>query len=218
MRKPDNSLPAQIEFICGSSGTGKSTCIKERIARERQVLVWDAKNEYGDLPGFKTTHRAAEFVKLARAGGRVAFAAPPSEFEFYCRVVWARAGCLNIVEELGAVTGIAKACGTWHLIVSQGRGYGIRTIGIAQRSAEVDKTLIGNLSLVHVRRLAFEADIVSAARLLNVPRDRVAALTGHQFIERNIYTGDVRSSDDAPRQRLKITPKNALKIVTQKKR
>ncbi|PPE71786.1 hypothetical protein C3942_21775, partial [Solimonas fluminis] len=115
MRKPDNSLPAQIEFICGSSGTGKSYLIKQRIGAERNVLVWDAKNEYGDLPGFRSTHDPAEFVRLARQGGRIAFAAPPTLFDFYTRVVWARGGCLNIVEELGAVTGTAKARDAWHL-------------------------------------------------------------------------------------------------------
>ena len=198
MRKPDNNLPAQIEFICGSSGTGKSHLIKQRIAKEREVLVWDAKNEYGDLPGFRSTHNLLEFVQLARQGGRIAFAAPPSLFDAYCRVVWARGGCLNIVEELGAVTGTAKARDTWHLICSQGRGYGIRTIGIAQRVAEVDKTLIGNLSLLHVRRLAYVEDQQRMASLLGVSRERVAALTGYHYLERNIGTGIVSGSMDKP--------------------
>ncbi len=196
MRKPNNALLAQIEFICGSSGTGKSELIKQQLKTEKQVLVWDAKNEYGDLPGFRTTHRKDEFLKLARAGGRVAFAAPPSEFDFYTRVVWARGGCLNIVEELGAVTGTAKARDAWHLICSQGRGYGIKTIGIAQRVAEVDKTLIGNLSRLHVRRLAYEEDQVRMARLLGVPTERVAALIGYHWIERDMTAGIVTSSLD----------------------
>ncbi len=211
MRSPDNSLPAQIEFICGSSGTGKSEEIKTRlrVGRFANVLVWDAKNEYGALPGFKSTHDPATFLKWARVGGRIAYAAPPSQFEFYCRVVWARGGCLNIVEELAAVTGTAKACGPWHLIVSQGRGYGIRTIGIAQRAAEVDKTLIGNASLIHVRRLTRADDRIAMSRELDVPLPHLTALQNFQFIERDMTTGKLRYSHppaDAPK-----TPKIRVK-------
>lgn len=196
MRKPNNDLLAQIEFVCGSSGTGKSAEIKKRLAdpREKEVIVWDAKNEYGDLPGFTSTHDPREFLKLVQRGGRIAFAAPPSQFEFYCKVVWARGGCWNIVEELAAVTGTAKACGAWHLIVSQGRGYGIRTTGIAQRAAEVDKTLIGNATLIHVRRLTRVDDRIAMAKELDVPLSDLTALPNYQFIERDMGTGKLRYS------------------------
>lgn len=194
MRRPNNNLPAEIVVVCGSTGSGKSHGIKARIARERCVLVWDAKNEYGSLPGFKGTHSPAEFVALARAGGRVAFAASPDQFAFFCRVVWARGDCLCIAEELAGVTGTAKACGAWHQILTQGRGYGIRTIGITQRPAEIDKTIIGNATLIRSHRLTRLNDCKAVAAELDVPIEKLRALQGFEFVERDMTAGLVRWS------------------------
>lgn len=203
MRRPDNSRPAQIVVVCGSTGTGKSHGIKAGIARERTVLVWDAKNEYGELPGFRSTHDPAEFVRLARAGGRVALAAPPELFPFWARVVWARGDCLAVAEELAGVTGTAKACGAWHQILTQGRGYGIRTIGVTQRPAEIDKTIIGNATLIRAHRLTRFEDRRYVARELDVSIETLGALQGFECIERDMTAGTVRYGAATTKRRKK---------------
>lgn len=200
MRAPNNNLAAQIELVCGSSGSGKSYGIKARIANERCVLVFDVKNEYGQLPGFKVAHTAAEFVTMARAGGRVSWpATSPEEFDFFCRVVWARADCLCIVEELSSVTSPGKASGAWHRIITQGRGFGIRTIGVTQRPAEIDKTIVGNASMIRCHQLTRAADRKYVAAELDIELGTLTNLPEFCYVERDMKGRTVRFG--GPRQK-----------------
>lgn len=199
MRSPNNKLPAEIIVVCGSTGSGKSEGIKKRIANEKCVLVFDVKNEYGSLPGFKRATSPSEFLSLARAGGRVAYPAPSEQFEFFCRVAWARGDCLVIAEELASVTSPGKACGPWHLILSQGRGFGIRTIGITQRPAEIDKTIIGNASVIRCHQLTRLKDRKAVAAELDVPLAQLSNLPEFGYVERDMKRRTV--TFNPPRQK-----------------
>lgn len=192
MRAPNNALAADVRFICGSMGTGKSHGTKESLKGESNVYVFDVKNEYGSLKGFRVVHSREDFVRAIKAGGRWAWPkTSPEDFEFFCRAVWARGCCLAVVEELASLTGTAKARGAWHLILTQGRGYGIRVVGLAQRPAEVDKTIIGNATLLRVHRLSRADDRAYMAKELDVPQEAVDALSGYQFIQRDVLKGQV---------------------------
>lgn len=206
MREPDNSLPADVRVIAGSMGSGKSFETKRAIARERTVFVFDVKNEYGSLPGFRRVYTRADFLAAMRRGGRVAWATTGvADFEFFCRCVWHRGSALVIVEELASVTGTGKAIGAWHLILTQGRGFGLRVIGVTQRPAEIDKTIIGNATLIRAHRLSRGSDRAYVAAELDVPRADLDALQGWDYIERDVTTGKLRhsagkSAQKAPRK------------------
>ena len=98
MRRPNNRLPADITAVFGSTGTRKTTgYVMPRVDAERgAVVIWDAKNEYQGVPGVVTVYDRAELVQAVRSCRRLAFHAPPDEFAFWCRVVWARGDALVI--------------------------------------------------------------------------------------------------------------------------
>ncbi len=196
MREPNNRLPADIRIIMGATGSGKSEETKQALLREKgDVFVFDVKNEYGSQPGFRRVGTRADFYREMLKGGRVAWAAnSPADFEFFCRCVWARGSALVIVEELASVTGTAKAIGAWHLILTQGRGYGLRVIGITQRPAEIDKTIIGNATLIRTHRLTRGSDRAYVAAELDVPRSDLDALKDFDYIERHVPTNKLRYS------------------------
>lgn len=192
MRSPNNSLPCDIRFICGQSGSGKSYSLKKELQRETNVYVMDIKNEYGELPGFRIAHSRAEFVKALRSGGKWAYPAPATEFDFFCRGVWARGSCLCVAEELACCSpSSGRAVGAWHLILTQGRGYGIRTVGVAQRPAEVDKTIIAMSTLLRTHRHLRADDRVYVAKELDIPLDEVKVLKGLDYIERNVLADKI---------------------------
>lgn len=167
--------------------------MKRRIKGEQRVLVWDAKHEYGEVPGFEVIHSPrvlAHKLKVCKRG-RFAFVAPPALFEFWCKAVWAWGGCVAIAEELADVTGTAKAAGVWGEILRKGRGYGIRTIATSQRPAEVDKTIIGNSTLIHCGRLSRGADRQYMQRELDIPREKIDGLQPLEWIERDMLNGAI---------------------------
>ncbi len=187
MRSPDNTLAADVRVICGAMGSGKSEGLKKVLRSERNVFVMDVKNEYGQLPGFRVASTRAELVQAAKRGGRWAYPMTGQvEFDFWCRVVWARGNCFAIAEELASLTTTAKASGAWHLICTQGRGYGIRVAGITQRPAEIDKTIIGNASMFRVHRLSRADDRRYMARELDVHQHYLDRLEGFDYIERTL--------------------------------
>lgn len=211
MREPDNSLPADVRLIVGSTGSGKSFETKRAIARERNVFVFDVKNEYGSLPGFRRAYTRADFLREMRRGGRVAWATTgAADFEFFCWAVWYRGSALVIVEELASVTGTGKAIGPWHLMLSQGRGFGLRIIGVTQRPAEIDKTIVGNATLIRAHRLTRGSDRAYVAAELDVPRADLDGLQGFDYIERCGVTGRLRYSAGKSAQKAPRKGRNSL--------
>lgn len=188
MRTPDNDLKADIRLVVGSTGSGKSHGTKQAMKGERSVFVFDVKNEYGAIPGFRIVHTRRELVAAAERGGRVAWPACSAEdFDFWAAVVWARGDCLCVAEELaGLATSSGKARGYWHKILTQGRGFGIRTVGLSQRPQEIDKTIVGQATLMRVHRLSRAGDQKYMAAELNVPVELVADLQGFEVIERHV--------------------------------
>lgn len=169
-------------------GSGKSQGIKDALRAEPHVYVFDVKNEYGQLRGFKVARTRADLVTAARAGGRWSYPANGAdEFDFWCRVMWARGSAFLVAEELASVTTPGKASGAWHLICTQGRGYGLRVAGITQRPAEIDKTIIGNASVFRCHRLSRADDRRYMARELDCDQRYVDALEGFELIERTVH-------------------------------
>ena len=180
-------------FVGGGTGSGKSTYIKRRIANEKSVLVWDAKDEYSDLRGF---HRISDPRQLAATlskhkHGRWAYVGPLSHFDFWANAVWSWGNCVAIAEELADVTSPGKASGKWGECIRKGRGFGIRIIGASQRPAEVDKTLIGNATEIVCGRLSRGADRKYMANELDLPLADLNELQKLHFIHRCMDTGAI---------------------------
>ncbi|MDP3859011.1 MAG: hypothetical protein Q8Q73_14760 [Stagnimonas sp.] len=194
MRAPDNDLPADIRLVVGTTGSGKSHTTKEALRSERSAFVFDVKNEYGKIPGFRTVHTRSELVAAAKLrSGRFAWPATSvDDFAFFSSVVWARGECLCIAEELAGVsTSAGQARGDWHKILTQGRGFGIRTIGVTQRPQEIDKTIVAQASLIRCHRLNRKGDRRYMAEELDIDVELVAALQGFEFIERRIVSNEL---------------------------
>lgn len=196
--KPDNSLPLELVYVCGTSSTGKSTWVKRRIARDQRVAVWDYKREYGELEGFTETSSIRELVALMRSRPRgklrVAFVPPtpdPKLFDLWCGAVAAWGHCRAVMEELASITDPGKMRGNFGDLLRMGRGWGVRMICIAQRPAEAGTTITGNATLFHVHRLSRAADRAYMARETDIPQHEIDALKNLEWIESDATTGAI---------------------------
>jgi len=189
-RRVDVTRAASIIVVCGSSGSGKSAWVKQRIAKARRVLVWDVDDEY---EGFERITAPVALVDALRSAsaGRFAFVAPVKAFDLWTRAAFAWGNCTVVAEELAGVTTPGKAPPGWHQLVSRGRKRGIEVIGVTQRPSESDKTIMGNATLIHCCMLSRRQDRAYMSQELDAPELLLSKLEPLQWIEKKRGTKEV---------------------------
>ncbi|WP_432209991.1 hypothetical protein [Marinobacter alkaliphilus] len=184
----DTTLKAAIQVVCGSSGSGKSVTIKKRLQKEKRLIIWDVDDEYtGEMgiPGcqrFTCLRQLADRLRTAKAG-KFAYVGKPSDFNNWCRLVFAWGYCAAVAEETAGVTSPAKAPEGWHTLVSRGRKRGIKPlVGVTQRPAESDKTIMGNCSSIQCGLLTRAKDRKYMADELDIPVEYITRLGEEEYI------------------------------------
>lgn len=203
-------LEAHIWGVVGASGTGKGVWIKTHLKHEkpRRLVVWDFKREYGEfsklLPRLADV-RAAMLKAGADGPARLAYCPIGSgekvlrkEFEALCELVYAWEHCTFVAEELANVTTPGWAPAAWRKMTTSGRHAGIHIIGATQTPALVDKTFLGNCTLVHAGPLREYAHRVAVARSMDIDEGRLAALVKFQWLEKDFDRGEVTTGYTYP--------------------
>jgi len=177
----------------------KTTWIRQNVARNDRLLVWDSKAEWHKF-ACRVVSSFAELSRIVLPSAkpeRIAFRVPVSRENFimFCKLAWVycRAhGSPLVVEELADVTTPGKAPTEWGEICRKSREYGPDIYAVTQRPQEVDKTVQGNVALVHCGMMSDEVDAAYCARrLLRVPVEEVMDMKPGQWIERNTRTHDI---------------------------
>lgn len=199
-----NGNAARVIAIMGSTGSGKTSYLRQVLAKRkrRRTIVWSPKEDidgYASLFGGAVVTTAGEALALLKAAGkgpvhivfkpRLVRAVDEAQFDAVCKMAMLARNITFIVDELHTVTRPSWAPDGWRKLVMMGRGYGTEVFGLSQRPASVDKDFFGNLSTMHARRMAYAEDAKVVARALSVKPEEVQALTGYQWIERDIQTG-----------------------------
>ena len=162
-------------LIVGSSGGGKTTVSKLIAEMHNRIAAFDVKEEWSLMPGFNPVEAKKQlFDSMRESEGGLKIAYPqlsPEEFNFFCECAfnWNRqAEALIIAEELAMVTGSAKAKQAWLRMVTQIRAYGGVLLAIAQRTQEIDKTIINNVTGVFLFMQGTDDDAAAAAKKFGI--------------------------------------------------
>ncbi len=129
---------------------------------------------------------------------RVAYVGPvdAEHFETFCRLAWVwirvRRGNHLVVEELSDVTSPGKAPRSWGEICRKNRYEGGRVFAITQRPAESDKTILGNVALIHCGRMNTGRDRRYMAEILDVDLQDLEQLQDLDYIHRDMRTHEVK--------------------------
>lgn len=191
---------ALIRAAFGARGTGKTGWVKQQIEADKcpRVMIWDFKHDpalegvgvaYKSLGLFIASTKEKRFASryLVNHAGDI-----HAQFNLFCLAAW-EAGCLVMfVDELPEVTKANKAPAAWRRCVNIGRDYrdakGARKwlsiIGAGQRTAECDKSFIGNADVIHTGRLSNVNDAKELAQSLNCDYRELLALPDLAWIER----------------------------------
>ena len=207
MTTAGNSNGAKVIAIMGSTGCGKSHFLRSMLTKRKRnrTMIWSPKeaiDNYAALyPGSVVVTTAAETLAVVKAAGKGQFhlvfkprlnrAADAAQFGAFCKIAMLARDVTVIAEELHTMTKPSWAPDGWSELIMMGRGYGAEVFGLSQRPASVDKDFFGNVSMIHCGRMAYDDDAKAVAKALGVKPADVLALTGHQWIERDILTGKV---------------------------
>lgn len=216
---------ARIVGVIGASGSGKSRWLKRtlidgiRAGKVRRMLVWDPQDEYGDDFGraFTDTRELVSALGQLGEGDDFRFVLRPGDdmasykwkFDLYCEMAYQIEGLCAVVEELADVTTPSWAPPFWSRLSRKGRHRAMTMFACSQRPTLMDKTFLGNTTMIHCSRLNDENDIRTMARYLGVPEQQVRDLKADdetdtfEWIERDMKTGFTRTGNlgDAKPQR-----------------
>lgn len=197
---------ARIIGVIGASGSGKSRWLKDGLRRMRppRLLIWDPQDEYSEFGQVVTDMR--ELVEILAAlgqqdGFRIVYQPGDDmstyrwKFDLLCEIAYQIERLTFVVEEVADVTSASYAPPFWSRLSRKGRHRAMTLFAVTQRPAVIDKTFLGNCTLIHCCRLNDKNDISVMAAILGVPVDDVRNLradpdTGvFEFIERQMQTG-----------------------------
>jgi len=193
---------AKIWAVIGASGTGKGLWVKQKLRelKSPRMVFWDFKNEYGEFAKQVQTLEEIRRAMIAAKGGPLALRYVPrgagekavrKEFEALCELVYAFGQTVFVAEELANVTTPGWAPAAWRKMTTSGRHEAVHIIGCTQNPALVDKTFLGNCSLVHVCALREFPHRQYVSRSIDCPIEKVTALQKFEWIERNYDTGEL---------------------------
>lgn len=205
----------RVILVAGFTGSGKSAWVIQQCQRATRLLVWDSDQEWtkrGLVEPVYTIDALKErlIADIRRPGRlRLGYAGPMklllmttpnpagrnrevSLFPVFCRLAWtwirSGPGKKLVVEELADVTTTSKAPDEWGQIVRKSRKHGADVYGLAQRPAEIDKTIVSNAAEIHSGFLAFPDDRAYIAKCLGVSIDQVERLKPLEYLHRNLRT------------------------------
>ncbi len=207
---------ARIVGVIGASGSGKSAWLKAGLRRMKppRLLIWDPQDEYGEFGEVVTdTRELVErigqmatddcFQIVYRPGDDMA--SYKWKFDLFCNIAYQIPRLCVVVEEVADVTTPSYAPPGWSRLSRKGRHRAMTMFAVTQRPALIDKTFLGNCTLIHCCRLNDKNDIGVMSATLGVQVEEVRTMVADeetgvfQFIERDMKTGKTVSSRLPPR-------------------
>lgn len=206
---------AKNEGYWGGRGAGKSTGVKERVEKEKRLIVFDPIGDYAKEKGFLKVGTLKHLYKTIKnrwhSGFRLALTVPRgtdaqamlnelSNALFVIQQPYFDGKdprkIVLVVEEM-AVSYPEKTLGKSERgfmdLINLGRHYGVSIIGVSQRIAEVKKNFVGNCAAHHFYRMGAAVDYQAATALVGREHlDTLKGLQTHEYLR--FEQGQVRKA------------------------
>jgi hypothetical protein len=181
---------SNIALVVGKKEAGKSRLIKRGLSRVSRFVVWDIKGEYADaqygVAGARVWQDLAHWRDHLLGGGtieREAFACPASQFDAWCRWVFATGNLTAVIEELPRYCNGSKPRASLADLFDRSRHAHIDLICSASRVALVPVSLRIQVDELVLSRLTEPNDCAYLESWLGGPTvARVRSLAPNTFL------------------------------------
>lgn len=190
-----------VAFI-GSTGTGKGTAIKQRVAEllaaraGRRLVVWSPLEEtdrYGRAFKARVVRNVRELIAALQRGELRVVLMPAEDekifrgqFDLFCKIAWKLGDAVVVVDELSTVTTPSYAPRAWKKLSTAGRHHGLTVIGASQRPAQIDKDFLGNCTEIRGYRVNYDEDQKALARVMGESPETFRSLLDLHYVHRYI--------------------------------
>lgn len=197
---------AKNEGYWGGRGAGKSTGVKERVEKEKRLIVFDPIGDYAKEKGFssvKTLKGLYAGIKRNWNGSfRYALTVPRgtdaqrmlnelSEALFLIQKPYYdgqdKRKIVLVVEEMAVSypeKTLAKGERGFMDLINLGRHYGVSIIGVSQRIAEVKKNFVGNCAEHYFYRMGAAVDYSTVMQLVGREHQQaLKSLQTHEYLK-----------------------------------
>jgi DNA helicase HerA-like ATPase len=171
------------QFICGLSGQGKSTLLKEKLRelpKSIKVLLWDPNNQHSDLidNGGFSKYQGGEIkgkvIHVPRDGS-------PTEFDILVEQAMRQGNVVVVVEEAQEVMN-SSSTRTVLRWLRTGRNRGVTYIAVTQIPMQCRDSVLSNAHYVHVFKLRRPDDTGYVAGWLGISREAISSLKKFEYI------------------------------------
>lgn len=151
LKKRNFNWPAFREFTFGTGGSGKTTAMLKRLAKQKAklIFIFDHKHEFGKKLGKPYCYSLDQLARATAKGGYVIFDScemfpgdKPTAFKFFCDFVYNVAGELEgrkifICDEVHRLTSNMERPREFLLIMDDGRNFCLDVMCICQAGNSV---------------------------------------------------------------------------------
>jgi hypothetical protein len=186
--------------VMGKTRSGKTGWTAQQVEQKTRLLVWDSMGQWATDFNCRPVREWSELAKVCRSDApdeRVAFQCKVTRdnFEIFCALamifIKMRVSTV-VVEEISDVSPPGKASANWGELIRKGLRYEPHIFALTQRPQESDKTLLSMATIYHCHVQTFPTDNEYVAKkVLGVPLEKVEALRGLEFIEKDNRTGSL---------------------------
>lgn len=185
---------AHCVAILGKSGSGKSTIVKRRLAKEnpKRLVIWSPDEDidnYKNLTGGLVVRTIPELIAVIKKPMfKVTFwcsmedKTRRAQFNYFCELIFAVGNCTALFEELAGVTTPSFAPTAWKVLSTRSRKKGVLLYGTSQRPAQIDKDFLGNTSEIYIGALKYPNDRKACALATMQPLELINQLQPLEWV------------------------------------
>lgn len=194
------STPSARTFVCGVTGSGKTTWIRRELETIPRLLVYDHMAEFPALTACTYVHTVTDalaFLKRHKTGFARCALVPAANaatlFPLVCRIPFAVPGLTVVFDELDTFAGAVRPPTPleFQRLTHFGRHFGCSVIGASRRPADVSRAFTSQCRRIVCFRVTEPADLKflratvgdAALRLPDLPDLAYLRFEGHELVE-----------------------------------